>query len=438
MNPSMDREDRPQAGAVGADDPLAWLGLGRSLAAQMRFGEAEAAFRRALEIAPTHIPALRELGLTLERTNRMDALGTLLDDAAAAGLGGELPDLRALRALREGSGEEAWAIARTIDARADPVRLLALKAKCADRAGDSAQAFAAAEAMNRAIPGYAEWRRVGRDFRNYLRSGCEAMAAWPRELPTAPPTDRPSPAFLVGFPRSGTTLADTFLMGHPDVHVLEEVQMLATAARSLPTDIDLPATTPEQLGSAREVYYAELDHHLEPGVGGLVIDKLPLNMFSLPLIASLFPDARVIFVQRHPCDCVLSAFMQDFRLNAAMASFLDLGDAAELYDSGMRFFIKARERTRLDIHTLVYEQLIADPESTLRAAVDFLGLEWRPELLDHRATAAARGAIATPSYSQVSHALSARPSGRWRRYEEQLAGILPLLQPWAERLGYSG
>jgi hypothetical protein len=103
----------------------------------------------------------------------------------------------------------------------------------------------------------------------------------------------------------------------------------------------------------------------------------------------------------------------------------------------MHFFTEARERTRLDVHTLVYEQLIADPESTLRAAVNFLGLEWRPELLDHRATAAARGAIATPSYSQVSHALSDRPSGRWRRYEKELTAILPILLPWAERLGYS-
>jgi hypothetical protein len=316
------------------------------------------------------------------------------------------------------------------------VRLNELKAKAADAAGHSNEAFAAAAAMNRATPGYAAWRGVGRDFRKQLRGVHGTMAAWPRDLPRAPPTDRRSPAFLVGFPRSGTTLADTFLMGHPDVHVLEEVQLLTAAARSFPAELDLPLAKPEQLVAARDIYFAEMDRHLEPGFDGLVIDKLPLNMFSLPLIASLFPDARVIFVHRHPLDSVLSAYMQNFRLNAAMASFLDLADAAEFYDLGMQLFMRARERTGRAMHALVYEQLIADPAGVLRPTVDFLGLEWRSQLLDHRRTAAQRGPIATPSYGQVSEPLSMRPSGRWRRYRKQLEPVLPVLLPWAERLGY--
>jgi hypothetical protein len=86
---------------------------------------------------------------------------------------------------------------------------------------------------------------------------------------------------------------------------------------------------------------------------------------------------------------------------------------------------------------LVYEGLVADPNRALRPLIDFLGLEWRPELLDHRATAKARGAIITPSYDQVIQPLSKAPSGRWRRYERQLEPVLPVLLPWAERLGYA-
>ena len=71
-----------------------------------------------------------------------------------------------------------------------------------------------------------------------------------------------------------------------------------------------------------------------------------------------------------------------------------------------------------------------------RPLIDFLGLDWRAELLDHRSTAKARGAIITPSYDQVVEPLSKAPSGRWRRYEGQLEPVLPLLLPWAERLGY--
>jgi len=89
------------------------------------------------------------------------------------------------------------------------------------------------------------------------------------------------------------------------------------------------------------------------------------------------------------------------------------------------------------VHTLVYEELVADPEGALQPLIDFLGLEWRPELLDHRTTAKTRGAIITPSYDQVVQPLSKAPSGRWRRYEKQLGPVLPVLLPWAERLGYT-
>ena len=95
------------------------------------------------------------------------------------------------------------------------------------------------------------------------------------------------------------------------------------------------------------------------------------------------------------------------------------------------------EALPLTIHTLVYEDLVSDPEAALKPLIDFLGLEWRAELLDHRATAKSRGAIITPSYDQVVQPLNKAPSGRWRRYEEQLAPVLPVLLPWAERLGYA-
>ena len=81
--------------------------------------------------------------------------------------------------------------------------------------------------------------------------------------------------------------------------------------------------------------------------------------------------------------------------------------------------------------------MVADPGRALEPLIEFLGLEWRPELLDHRTTAKARGAIITPSYDQVVQPLDKAPSGRWRRYEEQLAPVLPVLLPWAARLGYA-
>jgi hypothetical protein len=156
----------------------------------------------------------------------------------------------------------------------------------------------------------------------------------------------------------------------------------------------------------------------------------------MPYAHCLFPGARIVFVQRHPCDVVLSCFMQGFALNDATACFLDLGDAAAAYDSIMTMWTRSRELLPLDVHTVVYERLVAATEDELRPLVDFLDLEWQAEMIDHRSTARARGAIGTPSYDQVVEPLSKAPNGRWRRFERQLEPALPILLPWAERLGY--
>jgi hypothetical protein len=232
-------------------------------------------------------------------------------------------------------------------------------------------------------------------------------------------------------------LLDTFLMGHPDTSVLEEFHMLGAAETVLGNVAHLPDRTREELEQARRAYFAELDRHIDRDFPGLVVDKLPLNMLGLPVIHCLFPDAKVIFAQRHPCDCVLSGFMQSFTLNDAMACFLTIEDSADFYDAAMTLFNASRAALPVSVYTLVYEELVADPANALHPLIDFLGLEWRPELLDHTATAKARGAIITPSYDQVVQPLSKAPSGRWRRYELQLASVLPVLLPWARRLGYA-
>jgi hypothetical protein len=120
-----------------------------------------------------------------------------------------------------------------------------------------------------------------------------------------------------------------------------------------------------------------------------------------------------------------------------MACFLKLDTAADFYDAAMTLWTRCEQLFRLNVHRIVYEELVADPEKTLRPVVDYLGLDWHEDLLDHRATAKARGVISTPSYDQVVQPINTRASGRWRRYEEQLKPVLPILLPWAERLGYT-
>lgn len=167
-----------------------------------------------------------------------------------------------------------------------------------------------------------------------------------------------------------------------------------------------------------------------------MIDKLPLAMTGAAVIHRLFPDAKIIFARRHPADSVLSNFLQSFRMNDAMANFLDLHDGAQFYDVAMRLWTLARETLNLDTRDLVYEELVVDPAAALQPLVEWLGLPWDEALLDHQRTAAARDVIVTPSYDQVTQPIHRRAAGRWRRYMEQLAPVLPLLEPWALRLGY--
>ena len=397
-----------------------------------------------LDIATTRsgeidIELLREIGALLERTSRMELLSELFDAAEANGIDRDrLGYPAAAVALRTGNAGEAKRLLLLESPDVDPLRWHWMMARIADSLGDSELAFAEAEAMNRSVQDYDRWRRTAKSQLEWVRSLTETLTPeWAGRLTRLPPGDRPAPVLLVGFPRSGTTLLDTFLMGHSDVTVLEEIEFIDPVERILGKIPTLPERSAAELEQARQAYLAEMDLHLPKEHGGLVVDKLPLKLLAIPYLHAMFPDLRIIFAQRHPCDCVLSCFMQAFALNNAMACFLDIGDSAEYYDAILSFWVRARETLGLNVETVIYEKLIDDAEGSLRPVVDFLGLEWKDGLLDHRATAKARGAISTPSFDQVVQPLSDKASGRWRRYEKQLEPVLPLLLPWAERLGYS-
>lgn len=392
--------------------------------------------REPAEISPGHPATIRKLGLLLERSNQVDGLRSLLAAAEKAGFEPEsFGYLKASVAFQEGRAEDARRLL-LLDRQSDG-RWYRLNAKVADALGDCDGAFAAADAMNRSVAGYDQWRNRASSYRARLRATAKIVTPeWASRIHTASAGDGvPDPAFLVGFPRSGTTLLDTFLMGHPATCVIEEGRMLelATGVISGSPDIDWPV---DLVAQSRKAYVEERANHVPPDFTDLVIDKHPLNMLRLAVLHALFPGAKVIFAQRHPCDVVLSGYMQDFQLNHAMANFLDLADAADFYDAAMTMWTRSRNAFPQAIHTVSYERLTAHPATELRPAFEFLGLDWRDELLHHQSTARRRGSITTASYDQVLQPLSRAPSGRWRRYRKHLEPVLPVLLPWAERLGY--
>ena len=154
-------------------------------------------------------------------------------------------------------------------------------------------------------------------------------------------------------------------------------------------------------------------------------------------IHRLFPAAKFILVLRHPCDCVLSCFMQQFALNDAMANFATIEESANLYNEVMSLWQVYCDKLPLEVHTVKYEDVIADTRGTIEPLLSYLGVPWSDNILDYRKTAASRENINTPSYSQVTEKLYSTAAGRWTRYADQMEDVLPVLAPWIEKFGYA-
>lgn len=251
----------------------------------------------------------------------------------------------------------------------------------------------------------------------------------------------PVPIFLVGFPRSGTTLLDQILSSHPRVTTLEEKDNLQDLLRDfVGTEAGLQRlSTLDEIALApyRAKYWARVAEAFpDRDPSKLFIDKLPLNTFVMPVILRLFPRARFIFALRDPRDVVLSCYMRAFGLNEAMRHFLTLEGTAAYYAAVMQIGRQCLDRGDLPIHLLRYEALVEDTEGEARKLCEFLGVVWDPAMLKFQETARRRR-INTPSYSQVVQPVYRSARARWQHYEKQLAPVLPVLQPFVEYFGYA-
>src|SRR6185503_11813449 len=157
----------------------------------------------------------------------------------------------------------------------------------------------------------------------------------------------------------------------PGALVLEERPVLHAVAEKLGRFERLAELDRKAVDDLRSLYFETLDSLAPDATGRLVIEKLPLGIVDTALIHRIFPDARFIFVERHPCDVVLSCFMTRFDPRGGMANFLDLGDTARLYDEVMDYWRQCREVFPLDVHIIRYERVVENAEPELRPLADF-------------------------------------------------------------------
>jgi len=473
-----------QAIALRPRDAEAQYGLAAAYCGQDRLAEAADALGKALALAPAHAEALNLLGVVRTRQRRIpEAIAALRE--AVRRHPRHIVALYNLASLLEERGEiaEARQLA-TAGLALEPQHagLQLILAQCERRAGDLTAALArlqplitGAEEPRHAAAIHLEAGQIldrlgehGRAFEQFrigkastargseaarfdtaadlqrlanLRARFEAdwVQSW-RPLP-ADAAGNAAPIFLVGFPRSGTTLLELALDSHPALLSLDE----RPAVNAVLDAIDrLPGGYPDALaGLGRQdvsrlqrVYTERVREFADWRLPQRLVDKLPLNILHAGALARVFPQARFLLALRHPCDACLSCFMQNFELNESMAHFLTLEGTVAYYAAVMGLWRQYAAVLPLRFRAVRYEDAVDDFEGTLRSVIDFLGIEWDDAVLRYRDQARARDRVHTPSYAQVMEPIYRRARYRWHNYQQQLAPFLPTLQPFIEAFGY--
>jgi len=436
-----------QAGALGFAE--AWRGLAELETDAADFAAAFEALQKALALAPKSAPIHAALSQALLR--RRDVAGARAAAERALALDGENQIARLTLAqiagdARDAAGVEAALaplLASAATSATNRALALGLIGEARDRAGQFGAAYEAfAEANRLLLALHGAHRAMTRSPYHPRTIARLADAVERADFSTWPATggDDRQPVFLVGFPRSGTTLLDQILSSHSQLATLEEKDLISPLLVEILQHADPIAAMEEldeqQLTLMRTTYWRNAVTAGAPSDERALIDKLPLNIIFLPLIARIFPGARVIVALRDPRDVVLSCFQQRFGMNAAMVQFLELETSARYYDQVMGLYWRCRARLPLRVHEVRYEDVVGDLEGATRALAAFLGTPFEPAMLNFAATARRRE-INTPSAGQVVQPLYTRSVGRWRNYAPQIAPVRAGLDGWAARWGYA-
>ena len=445
--PAGDRDDTAaRAGQLAL--AAAWNALGELALFRGDGDTGVAAFGKALELSPDDVTANAQLAELLESRHDVAAAKAHAERALRSDPGAFAAGLALARCLmREekfvAAERAALTATKSSRATADELALAwTLVGEARDRLNNTRDAFKAfmqANQLMRQRHGDLQQRSHPahpanvRAFTEFVERS--SAAAWRPGAALA----TPAPAFLVGFPRSGTTLIEQALSSHANVVCLGETDHLFHAMSVVLKEGDLlermSALTPAEIETVRAAYRRIVIADYPEADGRLIVDKHPLHISILPLIHKVFPDAKIIVAGRDPRDVVLSCYQQCFGANVATAQFWDLRRAADYYHAVMTLLTACREKLRLDLHEMAYRDVVVDFEGEMRKLADFLELAFDPAMLRYHETARRR-TITSASARQVIRPIYDRSLQRWRRYARELAPVLPALNDWARRLGY--
>ena len=368
---------------------VAIVGIGQIDALEGRFAEAESAYRHALEIDPGASYAWAALVRLRKMTPADNAWVKRAEEIAGSGL----PVVEEV-VLRFAIG------------------------KYYDDVGDFARAFSAYQRAN-------ELHKLSAapyQPQAHARSVDELKRVYTREALTAARSagsDSERPVLVVGMPRSGTSLVEQIIASHPSGYGAGELGFWATTANKRDAAGYAMPDEAARKRMARD-YLGVLASH--SAGASRVVDKAPINADYLGLIHSVFPKARLIYLQRDPIDTCLSCYFQEF--SPLMDYTMDLADLANYYREHRRLMAHWREvlpqGTLLDVP---YAELVTNQEQWTRRILEFLGLPWDERCLKFHETARA---VSTASAWQVRQKIYTTSIERWRGYEKFIKPLLKL------------
>ncbi|MDE2264128.1 MAG: sulfotransferase [Gammaproteobacteria bacterium] len=454
------RLERPQEALaqfeslLAANPSLAFLhtSRGSALFALGRVGDAEASFQRALELDERQPVALAGLANIASSRGAYAAARGWAEKALQL-LPGYPEAILSLASTDLGERVPWQAQSRMRDflARDDLAPLFRAYANgligdALDAQSRTDDAFAAYSQCNeilrevhgsrfQSLPGALQYAR---SLAEYLRR--TPPSAWRTPAQRAGHLDPASKHyFILGFPRSGTTLLEVVLEGHEQVVSLEENESLIDGIREFmqrPEDLDRLLQAPAaSLDALRQAYWRRAAQAGARVAGKVFVDKNPLNTLKLPLIARLFPNAKILFACRDPRDVVLSCFRHRFRMSAPIFELLTVQGAAAYYDAVMRVLLECTRLLPLEVCLVRHEDLVTEFAREMRRVCDFLGIEWMPAMGDFALRTQHRETL-TPSTAQLVRGLNTEGLGHWHRYRRQLEPVLPVLEPWIEQFYY--
>lgn len=433
-----------------------YIGLARLYADQNRYDEARKTFLQAEAAGATTLGFYHAWSSIEEKNNHLDEADRLAGKAVELDPSYRgLTILRAKLARRRNNLREALDLLTGIDK--DEIRSREIKAAYLfelggvyDRLGRFTEAFAAYDEANQVKNEYiGKIYSADEDERKFARwKNFFTPENWKRlrSVPLPSGDLGPCPVFIVGFPRSGTSLLEQILGSHPRIAPAGELvymyELSAYKGHKITgsdlayphylLDPDAPLTTDTL--AAMQAFYLDRAREAAHGAdeSGWVTDKMPHNALHLGLISLLFPHSPIIHISRHPFNSCLSAYFSNFKSAHRYTSSLE--STATHYKFFMEMLNHYRDVLGIRLLEIHYEELVEDQEATTRRVLEYIGAPWDPACLEHHKS---KRLVKTASYEQVTRKVYRSSLYRYRNYRAAVQPLIPVLQTTLERLGYS-